>query len=296
MTPQGLTRSCTRAKLHRRRQLGRPLSGLAAALLMASSASACSGTSGPLDTLPSSAPSSSSIASASPRPLGPVAKRCGGPNPVDARLRTLTGPDGSRLPVVDIGAGSTVAIFVHQTDGDGLCGFCPYAVWVASQTGVRSVLFDLCSFGSADCHNGSFADDQLAQLALAVAYARAIPGVRRTVLVGASMGGALALAAAGRDRVDAVVDLSGPPDWTGAPAAAAAGAVRVPCLVVASPNDSDADYGGIRAAFEKVKGTPKRFVVGAGPHGWDLLGSPDAWTPLATTVAAWIKGNYRAAD
>jgi pimeloyl-ACP methyl ester carboxylesterase len=215
---------------------------------------------------------------------------------MDATLRTLTGDDGSRLPVVDVGSGSTVAVFIHQTDGYGLCGFWPYAVWVTGQMGVRAVLFDLCGFGKADCHDGSFADDQLAQVALAVAHARTIPGVRRVVLVGASMGGALALAAAARDRVDAVVDLSGPPDWTGARAADAAPAVRVPCLVAASPNDSDADYSGIKAAFAKVKGTPKRFVVGGGPHGWDLLGTPDAWTPLAVTVAAWVKGDYRATD
>ena len=159
---------------------------------------------------------------------------------------------------------------------------------------IRAVLVDLCRYGSeAQCPGSAFADDQRAQVALAVRYARNIGG-KRIVLVGASMGGALALATATQTHADAVVDLSGPSKWPDAEAAPAARQLRVPALVVASPNDPNIDSAAVLAAYRLIPARSKRFVPGDGPHGWDLL--PDAtgtgWTPLAHQVAEWIVGHY----
>lgn len=226
-----------------------------------------------------------------PQPSQAVA-RCGDTVSKTGKFGTLRSGT-AQLPVLDLGAGPTAAVFIHQTDGDGLCGFAPYAAWLTSRFNVRAVLFDLCSYGEATCPGAVFAQDQVGQVAMAIAHARSIPGVRRVVVVGASMGGALALAAAGREEVDAVVDLSGPTGWPGALAERVAPAVQIPCLVVASPGDGSANYDEIKAAFTKVRGRPKRFITGDGEHGWNLLGDSPSWTPLATVVASWIQGNYR---
>lgn len=197
--------------------------------------------------------------------------------------------------MVDIGSGDTIAVFIHQTDGGGLCGFWPYAAWVTAQFKVRAVLFDLCGYGDANCPDAGFAADQLAQVALAVRWARSHGG-HRIVLVGASMGGALALASATPTKAAAVVDLSGPADWPHAAARTAATRLRVPALVAISKGDGSASYADLRAAFALIPARPKRFITGDGSHGWDLLTDyntqPPSWRPLASTVAHWIRGEY----
>ena len=197
------------------------------------------------------------------------------------------------MPAVRIGRGSTAAVFLHQTDGDGLCGFWPYATWATARYHFAAVLVDLCGYGEASC-TGRAADDQLAQVAAAVAWARSYHPTR-VALVGASMGGALALAAATRTPVNAVVDLSGPSTWIGAEAARFARKVRVPTLMAVSPGDPSANYADLRKAFASIPVPNKRFVRGDGLHGWDLLlasgGYPPQWNALADTVAHWIVGS-----
>jgi hypothetical protein len=233
--------------------------------------------------------------SATSAALRPPADRCGPPNAPSAHTAALRGPDGSTMPAVDLGRGSTIAVLLHQTDGDGLCGFWPYASWLVQRYPVRAALADLCSYGHSQCRHGAFYDNQLAQVALVVRWARGL-GARRVVLVGASMGGALALAAATRTHADAVVDLSGPADWVDAEASSVAPRITVPILVAVSPNDPDASFADIKAAFALIPARTKKFVTGDGPHGWDLLGDyttqPVTWHPLADTVGKWITGQY----
>lgn len=271
--------------------------GAASVAVLVGAAAGCSsshGVRGSSVSAPSSAaPASPPVSSASATLTGPAA-RCGPPERRDARLVTLRGPGQARLPAAVLGSGATVAVMLHQTDGGGLCGWWPYAAWLTAHYPIRAVLVDLCRYGSeAQCPGSAFADDQRAQVALAVRYARNIGG-KRIVLVGASMGGALALATATQTHADAVVDLSGPSKWPDAEAAPAARQLRVPALVVASPNDPNIDSAAVLAAYRLIPARSKRFVPGDGPHGWDLL--PDAtgtgWTPLAHQVAEWIVGHY----
>lgn len=279
------------------RRAWRALGAAAVAVLMCAAA-ACSSS---RESHGSSASTPSPAASASPPVPSPspsltgLAARCGPPVPRDVRVVALRGPDHARLPAAVLGAGATVAVMLHQTDGGGLCGWLPYAAWVTAHYPIRALLVDLCGYGSyARCPGSAFAGNQRAQVALAVRYARDIGGTR-VVLVGASMGGALALASATQTQADAVVDLSGPSDWPDAEAAPAARQLRVPALVVASPNDPNIDAAAVSAAYRLIPAKPKLFLTGDGQHGWDLL--PNAtgtgWTPLAHEVAQWIVGRYR---
>ena len=63
------------------------------------------------------------------------------PNGVEQR--PLTAPDGSVINTVWLGSGSTAAVLLHQTDGNGLCGMLFYASYLADH-GIRSVAIDLC--------------------------------------------------------------------------------------------------------------------------------------------------------
>ncbi|HEU5266147.1 MAG TPA: dienelactone hydrolase family protein, partial [Jatrophihabitans sp.] len=264
----------------------RALGGAGLAVL-AAAAVACSSASAPSASPAPPAPAASS----SPVLTGPAA-RCGPPERPDARIVTLHGPGKASLPAAVVGSSTTVAVMLHQTAG-GLCGWWPYAAWVTAHYPIRAVLVDLCGWGTeARCPDPAFADDQHAQVAVAVRYARGI-GAKRVVLVGASMGGALALATATETHADAVVDLSGPSKWPHADAATAAPRLRVPCLIVASKYDPNIDTAAVLAAYRLIPARPKRFVPGDGPHGWDLLPDATGWTPLARQVARWVVGDYK---
>ncbi|MDQ2851082.1 MAG: alpha/beta hydrolase [Actinomycetota bacterium] len=208
----------------------------------------------------------------------------------------LKGPGAARLPVAVLGSGPTTAVFLHQTDGNGLCGWWPYAVWLTSHYKVRAVLLDLCNYNSkAVCPQQTFADDQRAQVAVGMRFAHRA-GASRVVLVGASMGGALALASAKENRAAAVVDLSGPPGWGNAEASVTTPTLTVPFLLAASPNDGYVDYPKLQKAFALDPTQSKLFLSPTGgAHGYELLDSASGtgWSPLASQVARWITGDYR---
>ncbi len=196
----------------------------------------------------------------------------------------------STMPAVVLGAGPTWAVMVHQTDGDGLCGWLPFARWLVGREHVHLLLVDLCGYGGSRCRDAAFSADQVGQVVLAVGFAR-VHGARRVTVVGASMGGALATEAAARTSADAVVDLSGPPDWRGTNLVRVAPKLTMPALLAISPVDAE-EIPTFRRAFEMIPATPKRLVVAKYGHGYELLGFGSYWRPFASLVGQWITGAY----
>lgn len=186
-------------------------------------------------------------------------------------------------------------MLLHQTDGDGACGWFPVAGMMASH-GVRVIAFDLCGYGAAVCPTQAPPPAQ--QVGAAVDWARA-HGARRVTVVGASMGGSVALGTAGTVRPDAVVDLSGPMEWDGVLGSArAAHTLRVPLLGAASKGDPDSDPAALRAAVLASPGT-HRFVPAPDGHGVEMLtsyrNSTYVPTALLRTVLRWIEGDFATA-
>jgi pimeloyl-ACP methyl ester carboxylesterase len=230
-------------------------------------------------------------------PPPPPARLCGGPA-TPAQSFWLSGPGGAQIYAAVVGTGPTTAVFVHEAGSRGLCGFWPYADWLARTRGVRSLLFSQCGAGASQCPAGNAAEQWLATTTAAVAWARA-HGAGRVTLVGASVGGIVALqvAASNPPPVDAVVSLSGERRRMGLDSLAAARRLQVPALFAVAPGDSYVSVATMRQLYAAAPVRDKRLVVlaeGAG-HGWDLLGGAagTGWSPLAVTVAAWIKGRHR---
>jgi pimeloyl-ACP methyl ester carboxylesterase len=227
----------------------------------------------------------------------PPAQLCGGPT-TPAQSFWLSAPGGAQVYAAVVGTGPTTAVFVHEAGPRGLCGFWPYADWLARTSGVRSLLFSQCGAGASQCPAGDAADQWLEVTTAAVSWVRA-HGAGQVTLVGASAGGIVALqvAASIHPPVAAVVDLSGGRRWLGLDSLAAARRLQVPALFAVARGDSVVSGGMMRRLYQAAPVRAKRLVVlaeGAG-HGSELLGGTagSAWTPLAATVAAWIQGRHR---
>jgi dienelactone hydrolase len=182
-------------------------------------------------------------------------------------------------------------VLVHEAGGQALCGWWPYAARLADH-GFQAVLFDLRCYGDSACPaegQGDLVDD----VAAAVDELRR-NGARSVELVGASLGGSVALVSAARlDKLSALADLSGDELDTriggqGAPTTAsqAASAVHVPALLALARDDGFIPVSDERALYARLGSTSKRLLVlpAAAGHGWDML----AERPFERTLTAFL--------
>ncbi|MCE1179111.1 MAG: alpha/beta hydrolase [Micrococcales bacterium] len=266
----------------------RRVASIVAVLLIA----ACGGGGGDQAPSPSSASPSRTFTPLPTRSDKTVAERCAIEAPGD--IVTFPGPAaGTELTGAVYGEGPRAAVFLHQTGRAGFCGWVPYAVW-AARNGVRAILVDVCGYGRATC-TPEVADDPVAMLTIPVQWARD-NGATSVTVVGASMGGSLALGAGQAAGADAVVDISGPITWMGVPdAPEAAKATTVPLLAITSTQDTEPNASQLNEAITGSPSATKRFVQLPGStHGWAILsggvtvgGRPTASGQL---VRDWIVG------
>ncbi|MCX6398596.1 MAG: alpha/beta fold hydrolase [Propionibacteriales bacterium] len=195
-----------------------------------------------------------------------------------------------KINAVTAGTGPTVALLLHQTDGNGLCGWLPYAADLVAEPGVQVLAIDLCGYGESACRSGRSGPAQVNAVSVAVREARTTLRAER-VVVGASMGGSVALMTAASDaKIDTAVDLSGPVAWDGIGVIDGGRALRVPVLVATADDEGEEEVAGSRAIVEQAP-EGSRFEPAESGHGYRMLLDGDAWpTPLAETVAAWIRG------
>jgi dienelactone hydrolase len=221
------------------------------------------------------------------------ASRCGPPK-APARTLWFRTRDGVRLDGAIAGSGRVGAVLIHEYPGP-MCGWWPYAHYLARH-GMRALLFDLRCFGMSGCPDRG-RGNVVADVAAAM---RALQrdGARRIALVGASMGGSVAVVAAARLRPAALVDLSGELDTAGLTpgvsvnAGAAARSVRVPALFAVARGDRYVPVADMRTVFRRTAARAKRLIVlpAVAGHGWGmLLGTRTAFSPLARQVAAFIR-------
>jgi pimeloyl-ACP methyl ester carboxylesterase len=243
-----------------------------------------------------------SAAPATTAARSPVAARCGPPDAA-ASLVHFKATDGTRLDGALVGSGRAGVVLLHEFPND-LCGFWPYAVYLAGK-GLRVLDVDLRCFGDSSCPpdaKGTVVDD----VAGAVAELQR-RGASSVSLVGASGGATTALLAGARlgSKVASVVSLSGERDPTvvmgaSGPADAAPLLKRLvsPTLMVVATNDPTTSVDETRAMYAAVAARTKRIDVLQGPydgrHGWDMLaeaGGGQSWSPLAAQVAAFLRVN-----
>ena len=227
---------------------------------------------------------------------GPL-QRCG-PQPasvLDAPFdhTTLRDPAVGRIPAVRLGRGRVVVVLLHQTDGNGLCGWLRFMP-AAADAGLTVLAIDLCQYGESDCRavaDGTFADaDQTDPVAVAVDHARTELHAESVVVVGASMGGSVALMSAVTvPGIDAAVDLSGPVEWGGMEVVRRGRALDVPVLVAMAASEGPDEAAGAQEIVANAPAGSALLTPETG-HGYVLLTDPEGSVlPLATDVLRWIK-------
>ncbi|MCP2327182.1 pimeloyl-ACP methyl ester carboxylesterase [Hamadaea flava] len=156
------------------------------------------------------------------------------------------------------GTGDTAVVLLHQAGG-GLCQWLGYADAYAAK-GMRGFAVDI--------RNESRVDDTVA----AVAYLRST-GVRKVFLVGASMGGTTALAAAAsiQPPVDGIVSLSGPAIYAGADAASAVKKLAMPVVFAAGTNDGNFATDAQSLYQDCASKQKKLILLPASDHGVLLM-------------------------
>ncbi len=150
----------------------------------------------------------------------------------------------------------------------GLCGGLRFAAHLAD-SGVLVASMDACGYDDSDCATGP--DVEASQVDAAVAHLREESGNPDlpVVLVGASMGGSLAVRAVAQGAdVVGYVDLSGPVSWEGRSLTDLAGSVPPGGLVVHSPRDGEREFQQNQRLARRLEATFLRAPHG---HGWEML-------------------------
>ena len=187
----------------------------------------------------------------------------------------LTAPDGVRLLAYVRGTGNRGVVLGHESDG-GLCD-----LWslgdelVAQGYRVLSLAFEGYPGSGAGPRPeptpfvAPYADDLLAGVALLH-----VQGAGDVAIVGPSMGGTAAVVAGSQaaGSVRAVIDLSGPAQYRGLDAVAAAGISSVPQLLAVAASDPDVDQGELEAVDAASTARDKQLLLRPGDaHGKRLL-------------------------
>jgi pimeloyl-ACP methyl ester carboxylesterase len=215
-----------------------------------------------------------------------LARRCGPPD-VPSTVHRIRSTDGVTLAAASVGSGPRGVLLLPQSDGDS-CGWWSFGgPWLAGR-GYRVLMVDLRCFGESTCPSRpQKIGERLADVRAAAAWLRAA-GARTVAVVGVSMGGTVAIAAAADDQVSAAaaVDVSGELTDTvlrSTPPLSARTAVahlRAPVLYLTAEQDLGVDHAADLRWLERAPaGTVTSTVVpDSGDHGWSLL-TTDGTTP-----------------
>lgn len=178
-----------------------------------------------------------------------------------ARLVRFRAP-GERLQGAMAGTGATGVVLVNQSDNNA-CGWLPFPAYVAAHR-LRVLAFD---YGSGNTSAS-------AEVQAAARFLRT-RGVRRLVLIGASLGGAVVIDAGLHLRPEpaAVVSLSAVPEATLYPFPADARRLRSPIFQIGATEDQLIQSGQVtRSLYQDSPSPAKRLLlIHSAQHGVDFV-------------------------
>jgi pimeloyl-ACP methyl ester carboxylesterase len=200
------------------------------------------------------------------------------PASAHAKVVRFANSEGTRLVGYDLGRGPRGIVLAHQYGGDS-CQWADYAPGLV-KAGYHVLAFDAHGYGRSPAGSGEVDVDVRA----AAAKLRAL-GVRKLVLIGASMGGTAVLSAATSvtPAPAAVISLSGPASFDLMSALDAVPKLAMPKLFVVGSGDIQfADDA--RELYRRAHDPKQLVVVSSADHGVDLLDDPPATRAIEATL------------
>ena len=184
------------------------------------------------------------------------------------RAVTFVTTDNVRVAGTVFGSGTVGVVLAHMLGGVQQDWF-PFARRLAAE-GYMVLAFDFRGHGKTGCPCGT---DFLEREMLAATAILKKEGVRRVVLIGASMGGTAAVKAAATGSAAAIVVISGPMTFGANVTMADLSRITVPSLWILGTNDTDF-IKPMRTMHDGAKG-PKVFHEYSGSwHGTQFFRSP----------------------
>lgn len=175
----------------------------------------------------------------------------------------ITTGDGLVLEAERFGTGDTFVVLAHMRPAD-MSSWFSFAGLLAGE-GYSAIAFNFRGYGNSEGAGFAVDVDVLAAIDAAAAL-----GAATIVVIGASMGGTGAVAAAAQRQVAGVVTLSAPASFMGVDAVAAAGTVQAPMLLFASEDDGSYAADAARIAAGAAGPTEQSILAGRA-HGTEMF-------------------------
>lgn len=211
----------------------------------------------------------STVASTAPLPptTGPVLDPDGPSAPTTTT--PVLGPfeirtsDGLILEAERFGTGADFVVLAHMRPAD-MTSWYSFAQFLADE-GYSVITFNFRGYGNSEGAGFAVDVDVVAAVDAAVSL-----GAERVFVIGASMGGTGAIAAAAQRDLAGVITLSAPAAFQGTDAAAAAARIETALLLIASANDSP--YNGDAETLGAAAGDTARVILYPGrKHGTEIF-------------------------
>jgi alpha-beta hydrolase superfamily lysophospholipase len=221
-----------------------------------------------------------------------LARTCGAlPAGLSASTYFLTTPDHVRIYAAATGSGPRAVVLLHESGGAGLCGWLPTLRWLAAND-IRGLAIDFRGYPPSGIPSLANYHHYAQDIQAAVDAAHAL-GARQVFVLGASMGGAAAVAEAPALKdVAGVISLSGELELPTSEldAIGAAPKITVPFLFVGSEADGYVLGSEARRLTRAVGSKDKQVhVFGGGYHGWDLLDSAPYRGRVKALILDWLR-------
>lgn len=180
---------------------------------------------------------------------------------------TFTTSDGITISGTIYGKGESAVILTHMypTDQTSWKGFAEELAGM----GFMALTFDFRGYGRSGGAKVISQIDRDLEAAVGLVKKR---GAGRIYLIGASMGGTAALRVAAKEKVDGVVALSAPGEFSGLDALEAVARVSAPKLFIAAKDDPPA-LSGAQALYQRARPPKDLLLLPRGGHGTFIFNS-----------------------